>query len=147
MSEYALKSPNELLLTQVKSNKVRMHKSLLTIILILISSLFVQAQQGQVSIDQDPGIDQLLDIYKEFKANTGYYTIQVGFGTYDEAVDLRKEVSMEFPEFNPNVIFDSPTYRVQVGKFNSRLEAEKKYLEVRKKFPGSLLLRPENGDR
>ncbi|MEJ2163401.1 MAG: hypothetical protein P8X60_08835 [Robiginitalea sp.] len=105
MSEYALKSPNELLLTQVKSNKARMHKSLLTIILILISSLFVQAQQGQVSIDQDPGIDQLLDIYKEFKANTGYYTIQVGFGTYDEAVDLRKEVSMEFPEFNPNVIF------------------------------------------
>lgn len=124
-----------------------MLKSLLTLLLLIISSPFVIGQQGQVSIDRDPDLDRLLEIYEEVRANADYYTIQVGFGTYDEAEELRKEVSREFPEYKPNIVFDSPTYRVQVGKFSTRLEAEKKYLEVRKKFPASLLLKPVNGDR
>ena len=115
--------------------------------ILLITSLGLTAQQGQVSIDRDPDLDRLLAIYEEVKANADYFTIQIGFGTYDDAEELSKEVSREFPEYKPNIVFDSPTYRVQVGKFSSRLEAEKKYLEVRKKFPAALLLRPENGDR
>lgn len=102
-----------------------------------------QAQRGQVSIDQDPGIGKLLEIYKEANASAGFYTIQIGFGTYDYAEALKGEVSLEFPEYEPRVVFDSPTYRVQVGQFRNRLEAEKKYIEVRRKFPGALLLKPE----
>ena len=117
------------------------------LIFLLITSLGLSAQQGQVSIDRDPDLDRMLAIYEEVKANAHYFTIQIGFGTYDDAEELSKEVSREFPEYKPNIVFDSPTYRVQVGKFSSRLEAEKKYLEVRKKFPAALLLRPENGDR
>ena len=107
----------------------------------------VLAQRGKVSIEEDPEIGRLLNIYKEAKANADYYTIQVGFGTYDDAEELRKEVSLEFPEYEPNIVFDSPTYRVQIGQFSNRLEAEKKYLEVRKKFPASLLLRPGKEER
>ncbi len=124
-----------------------MVKTLFTVVLLLTTSLYMSAQQGQVSIERDPELDRLLKIYEEVRANADYYTIQVGFGTYDHAEELSKEVSQEFPEYKPNIVFDSPTYRVQVGKFSSRLEAEKKYLEVRKKFPAALLLRPENGDR
>ena len=110
----------------------------------LISGFALQAQRGQVSIEQDPEIVQLLEIYKEAKANAEYYTIQVGFGTYDFAEELQDEVSIEFPEYKPKIIFDSPTYRVHVGKFSNRLEAEKKFLEVRRKFPGALLLKSGN---
>jgi hypothetical protein len=101
------------------------------------------AQRGQVSIDQDPGIGKLLEIYKEANASAGFYTIQIGFGTYTYAEELKEEVSLEFPEYQPRIVFDSPTYRVQVGQFRNRLEAEKKYLEIRRKFPGALLLKPE----
>jgi hypothetical protein len=113
-------------------------------IFAFLSGFVLHAQQGQVSIEQDPEIDRLLDIYKEAKANADYFTIQVGFGTYDFAEELRDEVSIEFPEYKADIVFDSPTYRVHIGKFSNRLEAEKKFLEVRRKFPGALLLKSGN---
>ena len=110
----------------------------------LLSGFVLQGQRGQVSIEQDPEIVRLLDLYKEAKANAEYFTIQVGFGSYDFAEELRDDVSIEFPEYNPNIVFDYPTYRVHIGKFSNRLEAEKKFLEVRQKFPGALLLKSGN---
>lgn len=116
----------------------------LAFLFALLGGFVLHAQRGQVSIVQDPEIDRLLDVYKEAKANAEYFTIQVGFGTYDFAEELRDEVSIEFPEYKPNIVFDSPTYRVHIGKFSNRLEAEKKFLEVRRKFPGALLLKSGN---
>ena len=124
-----------------------MNKYHITCFLTLLFAFASHAQRGQVSIEQDPEIGRLLNIYKEAKANADYFTIQVGFGTYDFAEQLRDEVSVEFPEYEPKIVFDSPTYRVHIGKFSSRLEAEKKFLEVRRKFPGALLLRPGSQER
>jgi hypothetical protein len=107
-------------------------------------SSFAVAQRGQVSIDQEPGIGRLLEIYEKSISGAGYYTIQVGFVRQDDqARELKDEVEIEFPQWRANIIFDSPTYRVQIGRFKDRLEAEREYLEVRKKYPGALLLRPE----
>ncbi|MDM9630410.1 SPOR domain-containing protein [Robiginitalea aurantiaca] len=124
-----------------------MYKLLFISLFTVCFTLNLQAQQGSVSIEQDPQIKKLLDIYKQGKANALYYTIQIGFGSYDEAEELKQEAEIEFPEYDPKIVFDSPTYRVQVGQFTDRLEAEKKFLEVRQRFPGALLLRPESGNR
>lgn len=124
-----------------------MYRLFLTGLIALAGTLSATAQRGTVSIEADPKIERLLNIYKEANANANYYTIQVGFGTYDEAEALRQEAALEFPEYEPNIVFDSPTYRVQIGKFTTRLEAEKKYLEVRQKFPAALLLRPGPKER
>ncbi len=124
-----------------------MKRNTILLIPVLLCLFTARAQKGQVSIDQDPQLVKLLDIYREAKANADYYTIQVGFGSYDYAEELRDEVSLEFPEYDPQIVFDSPTYRVHIGKFRSRLEAEKKFLEVRQKFPGALLLRPGTLER
>ena len=63
----------------------------------LLSGFVLHAQRGQVAIEQDPEIDRLLDIYKEAKANADYFTIQVGFGSYDYAEELRDELREELP--------------------------------------------------
>lgn len=124
-----------------------MHKLLFTSVILVFLSLQLQGQQGQVSIDEDPQIKKLLAIYKDANANALYYTIQIGFGSYDAAEALKQEASIAFPEFDPKIVFDSPTYRVHVGKFTDRLVAEKKFLEVRQEFPGALLLRPDTANR
>ena len=124
-----------------------MHKLIFASVFILLLSFKIQAQQGQVSIEEDPQIKRLLAIYKDANANALYYTIQIGFGSYDAAEELKQEASIAFPEYDPKIVFDSPTYRVHVGKFTDRLEAEKKFLEVRQQFPGALLLRPETANR
>ncbi len=124
-----------------------MNKLLPTVILLLLFSAGIQAQQGRVSIEEAPELKRLLAIYKDGKANALYYTIQIGFGSYDHAEELKQEAAIEFPQFDPKIVFDSPTYRVHLGKFRDRLEAEKNFLEVRQRFPGALLLRPESGNR
>ncbi len=124
-----------------------MNRGVLIISALLFTSLVCQAQRGQISIEQDAGIAELLRLYEESISDTEFYTIQVGFGGYDEAQELKDEVEVDFPQWSARIVFDSPTYRVQVGRFQSRLDAEREFLEVRKKYPGALLLRPEKKDR
>ncbi|MER3375280.1 MAG: SPOR domain-containing protein [Allomuricauda sp.] len=103
----------------------------------------LSAQEGTVAIQQDPKIDQLVKLYTEVNSKAEFYQIQVGFGTYQRAQDLKDQVDIDFPGWYSKIEFESPTYRVRLGKFRTKLEAERKYLEVRKKYPDAMLLKPE----
>ena len=118
-------------------------KSGLTAVFITGLILVGNAQTGSVSIDQDRKITQLLDIYRSVNSTARYYTVQIGFGSYEKAEELKAEADVDFPGWYSKIVFDSPTYRVHVGRFRTKLEAERKFLEVRKKYPASLLLNPE----
>lgn len=120
-------------------------RPLKTMLFLLAATGSLWAQNGRISIEQDPAISQLLEIYSEGNSEAQYYTIQVGFGNYSLAERLRSEVEIDFPQYTAKIVFDSPTYRVHIGRFRDRLDAEREFLEVRKKYPAALLLRP--GDR
>lgn len=104
-------------------------------------------QNGTINIEQDPRITTLLKAYKSVNSDTDYYTIQVGFGSYSHAENLKSQIDIDFPGYYTKIIFDSPTYRVHLGRFETKLEAERKFLEVRQKYPESLLLKPEKTTR
>jgi cell division protein FtsN len=106
-------------------------------------TLFANAQKGDIKIEQDEKIEELLEIYKEVNGNNGYYRIQVGFGSHAKAVRIKSEVEVDFPGLYSKIDFDSPTYRVRVGRFKTKLEAERKFREVRKKYPDAMLLKPK----
>jgi hypothetical protein len=119
-------------------------RSALYILFFLLFHLSVKAQDGVVTIEQDPDIVKLLDIYKKMNSNTGFYTIQIGFGSYSDASTLKSEVAIDFPQYPANIIFDSPTYRVHLGRFKDKMDVERTYTEVRKKYPESIILKPLN---
>jgi len=117
---------------------------LLVIIAVTTFSVVVgSAQQGQVNIQQDNKIADLLDIYKSSNESHEYYRIQVGFGSYSKAQSIKENVEMDFPGLSSKIDFDSPTYRVRVGRFKTKLEAERKFKEVRIKYPEAMLLKPK----
>jgi len=91
------------------------------------------SQNAQLNIEQDEKIETLLDIYKSSLKSTSYYRIQVGFGDYAAAQRIKSNVEQDFPGLSSKIDFDSPTYRVRVGKFTSKMDAERKFNEVRKK--------------
>ena len=101
------------------------------------------AQTGEINIQQDASITGLLEVYKISNSKSNFFTIQVGYGSYSKAEELKQQVDIDFPDLKAKIIFDSPTYRVQIGQFRSKLEAERKFKEVRIKYPESLLLKPE----
>jgi len=119
-----------------------MKTSILSVILLGFIT-FGAAQNGKISIEQDADITRLLEVYKISNSISNFYTIQVGFGSYSKAEQLKQEVEIDFPDLKSKIIFDSPTYRVQIGQFKSKLDAERKFKEVRIKYPESLLLKPE----
>jgi hypothetical protein len=80
-------------------------------------------------------------------SNTGFYTIQIGFGSYSDASRLKSEAGIDFPQYNSNIIFDSPTYRVHLGRFKDKMDVERIFTEVRKKYPESIILKPLNSGR
>ncbi|NAY92781.1 SPOR domain-containing protein [Muricauda sp. JGD-17] len=113
-----------------------------------MASLFgASAQEGTVNIKQDEKIDRLLALYAEVNSKANFYQIQVGFGNYQKAQNLKSQVEVDFPGWYSKIEFESPTYRVRLGKFKTKLEAERKYLEVRKKYPDAMLLKPESDSR
>ncbi|WP_422081761.1 SPOR domain-containing protein [Ulvibacterium sp.] len=118
-------------------------KTPLSLIVLIFGIHLSYAQQGKITIEQDKNIDALLDIYKSAKESTEHYRIQVGFGSFDQAQEIQMEVEEDFPELPSKIDFDSPTYRVRVGKFKDKLEAERKFLEVREKYPNAMLLKPK----
>ena len=107
----------------------------------------LSAQEGQVVINQDPRIDELMQLYAQVNSKADYYQIQVGFGSYQKAQNLKSKIDIDFPGWYSKIEFESPTYRVRLGRFKTKLEAERKYLEVRKKYPDAMLLKPESNSR
>lgn len=120
---------------------------LFTILIMLCLSPCLNAQEGTTAIEQDERIDRLVKVYNKVNANKGYYQIQVGFGSYEKAQNLKSQVDIDFPGWFSKIEFQEPTYRVRLGKFQDPLEAERRYREVRKKYPSAMLLKPESDSR
>ncbi len=120
-----------------------------TIFTIILLGFFFssEAQEGVVTIEQDPRIEQLVRVYNKVNSNKGYYQIQVGFGSYQKAQNLKSQVEIDFPGWYSKIEFQEPTYRVRLGKFQDPLEAERRFREVRKKYPSAMLLKPESDSR
>ncbi len=122
-------------------------KTSLTVVILMFCALNINAQEGYISIEKDPKIDQLVEVYKKVNSENAYYQIQVGFGSYQKAQNLKSQIDVDFPGWHSKIEFESPTYRVRLGKFKTKLEAERRYLEVRKKYPNAMLLKPESSTR
>ncbi|NNE76028.1 MAG: SPOR domain-containing protein [Pricia sp.] len=122
-------------------------KTIFSILLCALSFSFCYSQQGNLNIEQDQKITDLLAIYKTANESSEYYRIQVGFGSYDHAQDIQTKVNQDFPDLTSKIDFDSPTYRVRVGRFKNKLDAERKFSEVRQKYPDAMLLKPKKSTR
>ncbi|CAM3533047.1 SPOR domain-containing protein [Zobellia roscoffensis] len=122
-------------------------KTFFALSLTMASLTFGHAQQGQINVEQDEKITDLIEIYKTSNESSDYYRIQVGFGSYSKAQNIQANVEQDFPDLPSKIDFDSPTYRVRVGRFKNKLDAERKFNEVRKKYPDAMLLKPKKSTR
>ncbi len=117
-------------------------KVLITAMFLVGCNFLSTAQSGRINIQQDDKITALLELYKQVNSSMDFYTIQIGFGSYSQAENLKSDADRDFPGWYSKIIFDSPTYRVHIGRFKSKLEAEREFLDVRKKYPAALILKP-----
>ena len=114
----------------------------------ILSSLFCfksNAQDGKTNISVDPKIDQLLK--EKRKLNTGLflnegYKIQIFYGNSEESKKKLQEFKKEFKDLDGTIIFNSPNYKVWIGNFKTRIEVERAMVDIKKKYPTALLIKP-----
>ena len=122
-------------------------KKLICLPILFLTIVSIYGQEGQLHIEQDEKIEELLELYKSALNTTEYYRIQVGFGTHAQAQRIKANVEQDFQSLVSKIDFDSPTYRVRLGRFKTKMEAERKFNEVRAKYPNAMLLKPEKSAR
>jgi hypothetical protein len=135
-----------------------MRKILITGFLLLITYLsFSQNRSdGRVVVIQDNLVDTVLRDYEAMrlkimenpdnKAIPGY-RIQIffdsGLNSSDRARASRDEFLFKYPEIAAYVSWKAPNYRVRVGDFRTRLEAERTLQVILADYPSAWVIKDE----
>ena len=69
------------------------------------------------------------------------YTIQVYSGQErQKATEIKDDVYMVLPDAKPAVHFESPFWKVKVGKFYNTMEAQKTFVKIKAEFPNAIIV-------
>jgi len=69
------------------------------------------------------------------------YTVMVYSGTKKEdAMNAKKQLTISIPGMDSEVQYIQPNFRVKVGKYFTRLEAEKDYEQIKRYFPSAIVV-------
>ena len=120
-------------------------KYLTLLLLFNILNFNCYSQTSEITIEQDDNIETLLK--EKRKMNTGitindFFKIQIFNGNSDNAKKTMMEFKNQFKEIDVTMIYNNPTFKVWVGNFKTRIEAENALLEIKKKYPLALLIKP-----
>jgi len=127
--------------------------------LFILMSLVTAAQyqaEGSVVVLQSSLVDSVLKDYEalrlkimenpDSKAVPGY-RIQIffdsGLNSSDRARQIRDEFMLKYPEIPAYVSWKAPNYRVRVGDFRSRMEAERTMQLIMIDYPSAWVSKDE----
>ena len=119
--------------------------SIILTFLITTSLAKLHAQNKNIISNQDPKVEQLLN--EKRKSNTSLsintrYKIQIFSGNSELAKKSLNEFKLENKNTEATIIFQTPNYKVWVGNYRTRMEAERNLIELQKKYKNILLIKP-----
>ena len=100
-------------------------------------------QNGNIEINQSNKLDSIIKLKKELNSKIQNLRIQIYSGDRDNAEQMIKEFIEIFNDTTADVIYETPNYKVWVGNYYTQLEADKRLIEIRKKFRSAFIFRPE----
>lgn len=132
-------------------------KSLLAIITLFISfnllaqdtTLHKTADTSSVIVHKDPRLDLLvkkqIQINEETSRDTrrvgkGYRLLVINTSKRDEAVAAKTKVYNYFPELKSYLIYQAPNFKLKVGNFKEKKEAEDYQKKLKKYFPDGVFI-------
>ena len=124
----------------------KINKTSLSLLTFLWVSGVCCAQQGEVLINQDQEITELLKLKKEINSNedsSDRYKIQIYSGRRVSAEKSKSDFMNSYEKWSSKLVYETPNYKVWVGSFRSRLEADRALLDVKRKFPNAFIFKPK----
>ena len=121
------------------------------VIIVIFTSLFFTltsyGQSGNVEINKDPRIDNLIKqegtvIPPALGPQITGYRIQLFFDSNKSAVDEARSKFMSlYPKVDTYVAYVAPHFFLKVGDFRTQMEAEKIKSKVENQFPTSNIIK------
>jgi flagellar basal body P-ring protein FlgI len=126
---------------------LKKQNTLLFLLLICGSISPTFGQENKVQINQDSKIEELIKIKKSIDSeqfSDQYYAIQLYYGNYTAAKKIVEDFNLNFEGIDTSLIFETPNYKVRVGRFKNLNKANLLLEEIKKTYPGAFLLEPNN---
>ncbi len=116
-----------------------------SLFIIFLIALSCNNLTAQTNIEQDSRFEQLLNEKRKINSSittTDKYKIQIFYGESQAARKVLADFKKSFPDIDGTIVFSSPNYKVQVGNFKTKIEADRNRLTIVEKFPDALVVRP-----
>ena len=116
---------------------------LLAICFFLSAFLGVSAQDENV-IYNDTLTKRLFHINKAYKKKSfesTSYTIQIFYGSLYRARSIYSDFKNRYSEISAVLLFETPNYKVRVGKYRDINVASQELEKIRKIYPGSFIIK------
>ena len=117
-------------------------KFILVFFVLINVQSFAQQTEGTVKIESSTEIDEMISQKKDYNKSLGTikgYKIQLFYGNEEDAYEIKDEFKTIFPEISTKIIFSSPEWKVQVGNYKTRLEADNALVEIKIDFPNAII--------
>jgi hypothetical protein len=106
----------------------------------------LMAQDDKNNLKQSPKYGQLLN--EKRKINTlltvnERYKIQIFSGDSETAKKALFDCKQEFNQLDGTIVFNTPNYKVWIGNFRTRIEAEQNLAELKNSFSNAFLIKPK----
>ena len=89
-------------------------------------------------------LDTVLDSIDRYNVSKEFidgFTIQIYAGLKrEDALNAKKNLSSSLPDLSSEVEYSQPNFRVKVGKYYSRIDAQRDYVAIRKYFPTAIVI-------
>ncbi len=113
--------------------------------LLCILSQKMVAQEEKMTVTQDPKFEQLLNEKRKINSSitiNDRYKIQIFNGDSENSKKTLMDFKKDNKDMDATIVFSTPMYKVWVGNFKTRIEAEKNLNTLKKKYPNAFLIKP-----
>ncbi len=120
-------------------------KSILALFFLFFLCSKSIGQERKITVTQDPKFEQLLNEKRKINSSitvNDRYKIQIFNGDNENSRKKLIEFKKDNKNFDATIVFSTPIYKVWVGNFKTRIEAEKNLNDLKKKYPTAFLIKP-----
>lgn len=120
--------------------------SLIGLFLMIPGMLLGQISEGDLRVESSASVKELLAqkiAYNKEQNSFSGYKIQIYYGSEKECYEIKDEFTSLFPEIPTSIIFSTPQWKLQVGAYRTRLEADKSIRAIKKEYPSAIVLATE----
>lgn len=101
------------------------------------------AQDGVVDINKSAALERLIELKKEVNRSKNLIRIQIYSGPRSGAEKALATFRSLFLNYASEMKYETPNYKIWVGKFRTKIEADRALIKIKKEYPNAFLFTPK----